>query len=266
MMSKMWQGLVVFSVVATLAASATTVHAVFVTADSVTVFDDTFEASPLGNIAGHTTAPGPGVWTQAGSGDSTHAVIGPSDPGPGAAEGDQYLQLTRVSGPTWAVAQQWTASSGTGAQMHAEWMTYLPSGLPNFGFIGGFSLDVDTDPATSVSVNNGTVMALNSANSAWDATTLSVVFDAWQKWELDWEVGSDTMLITLDGASFNYTGSGSLGTGMATAGYFFVAAGDNGATLYVDAVPIPEPSSFLLLIGGAASTLLLRRRRKRPLA
>ncbi|MCC7084910.1 MAG: hypothetical protein IT427_07875, partial [Pirellulales bacterium] len=49
--------------VAAVASYSSTSQAVLVTVNGNKVFEDSFEASPLGDLVGHATSPGPGTWT-----------------------------------------------------------------------------------------------------------------------------------------------------------------------------------------------------------
>src|SRR5690349_13752159 len=95
--------------IAAVASYSSTSHAVLVTVNGSTVFKDTFEASPTGNLAGHATSPRPGTWSARTDGGVPQVVDLAS---PGAFNGTHYAQVSRTNAPAWAVAN-WSSAAVT---------------------------------------------------------------------------------------------------------------------------------------------------------
>ena len=242
-----------------LLSAANAAFAVKVTLNGNEVFYDDFESRTPGATFGVPT-PAAASWALNFRDGNNVSVVDAVTPG--AAEGSQYGRLERSVGnrSSYAMAQ-FNVPVVDGDQLHAEWMMYIPAGQPQFAFNGGFEDVSENRPIAIASGTDGDVFALNEG-LFWANTGLDFAFDAWQKWEQDWVVGSTDMTITVGGASITVAGADPGGAEI-TCFYFSTVPGSD---FYVDAVPaavsaVPEPSS--IAIGAIGSLLMIASRRRR---
>ncbi len=233
------------------------VQAVLITLDTgsgiETEFYDTFEAAPgSGPLTGHLVSPAaPQFWTGTGDANANNLIQNnTNNPSPGAFEGSQYALINRVNGSNWSMATNFYTYPITGMTVHAEWMAFVPAGAGNFamnvGLAGGGGANTNNAAAVST-FSDGFVRVLNADNSAWVATTLQFTNGQWQKWEVDWTVGSSSLKVSVDGTSAIFNGASALGNGTTLIDKMYFATGGDGQSYYIDAVP--EPSGFVLFAG-----------------
>ena len=239
------------------AALAAPVQAVFVsnTGSGKTLFVDTYESPD--SIAGSTQPPAnngafPGDW----GGPNASSIIvreqGYNSETPNPAFGG-----TQVGFPTFlngdnggfAVFDQ-TQTSGT---IHIETRTFIftgQSGALNYVFElenGGHG-----GRAFSINLNNGT-WGEDFTGSSFSVGTYN--YDEWNKVEIDYTLGSDSVMLTLNGVSDTVSNLIARGASQSMATHLDIRGNGNGA--YLDFIPEPGTLS-LLAVGGL---MLLRRRR-----
>ncbi|MDZ7618228.1 MAG: hypothetical protein U1E05_14575 [Patescibacteria group bacterium] len=169
---------------------------------------------------------------------------------PGAVQGDNYLRLFRSSAfsdmiGTFSVPQ--TTVDHAGETVHFEWMMYVTppataSTYAGFGFVdtsGGIMAHVLLRP-NGITTNGG---------------GLTYTPDQWMKVEMDYVIGANNFLLTIDGNSaqqtlFNNHAGGGVGS--------FRLFGHPDYRTYLDAVP--EPSTAMLALSAMILWLLRRRR------
>ena len=144
-----------------------------------------------------------------------------------------------------------TAFTKAGAQVHFEFMLYIPS-VEGGDVRAAIILENPSPPKAGQPSSDDHIFRgiLQTAageevqgynGSSHSNTGAKYVPDKWQKWELDYVIGADTYTVTVDG---------SRGTALALEDAFTAGGGDligvsfghNGkGTYYIDAVPPPDP-------------------------
>lgn len=250
-----------------LALSPASAQATLVTHDGTDVLvSDDFEGQTVGNS--------PAGWSILSAAEGgTITVVDDASPGP--AQGSKYVRLAGApsndaDGGYIAMRAQFPILSS--GNIHAEWMMYIQgpdSGdahVGNFGFHqpnGGArvwaSWDRGTTPDGFVSYYRG--------GADYEDAGVPIAYNRWQKWQLDYTFAStglsdDTYTISVDG-----TTSGTLQTWRKADGIFGFVISENGTkapySIYVDAVPVPEPTTAVLVLVGAVGVLVYTRCRRR---
>ena len=242
-------------------ALAGTAHADFITHDDgttvTTVFSETYENQTVGAVpTDANVSPGPGTWDNVSySGVGGNIVDVVNDAFPGAAEGSKYLQLTRPFDGSAVVTRN--VGAITTGSVHAEFMVYSESDsvMFNASADGGNGMNAGTILALDP-LSNGTLQKLTGGYGdlgllqAAGGGNMTYASDQWQKWEFDFEMDTDTYVVTIDGVASEVTALVQTGRTLSYMGSRL----HQGATAYLDAVPavpavaaVPEPASILLL-------------------
>jgi hypothetical protein len=141
-------------------------------------------------------------------GNSSVQVAGAGGPGPGAAAvGDKYLSLFRASEPPHSdisVVGNFVAQPTT-ETIHAEWRAWIPNNIGDYGMFVGLSDDSPLGTYSKIGLFT-TVGGLprvyyRKTTEAWDLADLTYLYNTWQKWEVDWVLGSGELTLTIDGVS-----------------------------------------------------------------
>jgi hypothetical protein len=220
---------------------------------ATTVFADTFE---LG-----TFSPSVGSWS---IGPSVTVVNSTIVPNPGAFQGSYYAQLFRDSntanqGNLLAVPVSPQATNGN--LIRLDMMVYLPSAT-DINVRAQFILndgDFNTARAWVRPDGNGNVIAVGGPGPSLTDTGLNYSTDVWQRWELDYVIGSSTFDVSIDGV--RATGFLSATSGQVSAASIFNGSNSPGA-FYLDSA-VPEPSATLLGAMGLIALLSKRTRNGR---
>jgi len=221
-----------------------------------------------------------GTFEAMGSSVGSWQVLDQNSPGPGAYQGDKYLQVTggaggQFIGGSWFDGDHIAYDAGT---LHFEWMMYVHSDFGSGGrrYINTAGTGVAAGATYWLDFGDGSSAPWPSIYYEWydggwhfDDTGLDIVPDTWQHWEVDLNVdgapGDWWAVLTLDG-----TATGPLETeasffegsmGQTSVAFFDLVNAVGGSSadtvLYFDA--IPEPATIGLLALGALG--LLRRRK-----
>lgn len=225
-------------------ASCNVSHAVTVTNlnSNTIVFADSFESGSLSASVGTWSRIGPLV-------DVINSTVAPA---PGPAEGSFYASFFRqdLTTPSQgdALGTLGQVQSVTGDVVRLSFMLNVPDDGVNDrarlflsdGDYVNIRAIVRTDGA-------GNVLSNDSGGVFFD-TGIDYVPGAWQRWDLDYEIGSTTFSLRV-GDAF------AAGLQARSAGQvsMFVMANGNGipaGAFYADAVPVPEPGTYGLLVAG----------------
>lgn len=223
-----------------------------ITAEGVVEFYDNFEGVSAGSAPDN--GANPGDWSTASYGGSITVVTG--EP----AEGDQYLRYSRTSGgDTYAIATMGNRQTN-GQAIHAEWMMYVPASSSYQANIHLQDSDGAIRAALLVGRNGaGGVEYLTTPSSpAWSLSSSAYTADKWQKWTLDYTVGTSSFKFGIDGSS--ETVSAFAG---GEVGRLWFGGNPDGSTYYLDANPIPEPATIVMLETGLLGLLAYAWRRSR---
>jgi hypothetical protein len=189
-----------------------------------------------------------GSWSIGDSDKKQVQVTNWFDPGP--IQEDNYLRLFRSSAFSHilgTLSEPQTVADHSGNTIHFEWMMYVAppettSNLAGFGFYdtnGGLMGHVLLRPGGLTTNGGGLTYAPNK----------------WMKVQMDYVIGADDFLLTIDGNSaIQSLYGGHTGGGVGTLRLF----GHPDYRTYIDA--IPEPGAILIVLT-AVPWLLLRRRR-----
>jgi hypothetical protein len=252
---------------------AGSVQATFVTHNGTDVLlQDDFESRTVGLApdVGYS----PWVISNAAEGGTITVV---NDASPGPAQGNKYV---RLAGPPSSdldggyVGLKVSFPVVTSGTIHAEWMMYVegPDTTGHGYNIGNFGFQ---QPNGSARVwgsfdRTGPGYASYYSSNAGDYVNIANVpisHNKWQKWAVDYTFAptgyaNDSYVITVDGNS-----SAPLETWRTTDGISAFVIGENGTSapysLFVDAVPTPEPSSLVLMTAGALGLLAYAWRKRK---
>ena len=190
-----------------------------------------------------------GSWSVVGPSVSVTTSITAPEPGP--AEGASYLRLFR---DTPNIASQGevngvlsSAQAVAGQIIQLEAMVYVPDDGINarvqFLLTGG---DSTLARAWIRPDGQGNVVARGPGGALTD-TGIDYTPNAWQRWAVSYEVGSATFSASVAGVGV--AGLPSFTSGSVAAIQFWNGSSVAGAA-YLDAVPVPEPTSWLMLAVG----------------
>jgi hypothetical protein len=215
--------------------SASVATAVTVTdvTTATTVFKDDFES---GNFA-----PSVGTWTV---GPNVTVTTAPS---PGPYQGSFYAQIFRDSNTASQgnlAANLSTSQNTPGDLIRLDMMVYLPAST-DVNVRGQFMLtagDFNTARAWVRPDGAGNVIAVTAGTTLVD-TGLDYLTGVWQRWQLDYVIGSSTFDFSINGVQAK--GFSSVSSGPVSVANIFNGSTSPGS-FYVDAVP--EPSTWGLLL------------------
>ncbi|NLF08859.1 MAG: PEP-CTERM sorting domain-containing protein [Pirellulaceae bacterium] len=285
--------LFVVAVCAALAASPASAYIINLTTNTP-VFYDGFESQPS-NLVSHANYPDAmnalpvaaqygGWWSTLNLGDPAryHQVqVTDYESGtffaPGAYEGDNYLRLRRVSPDSYVQACQnfATTSFATGDIFHWEQMVYLAKGTTNTSneFFVRFNTvllpgddPTNTYPPALISIKSHGGSVQYDVNDAAKVTGMTVAYNTWQKWEVDYVVGSDKFTLTLDGVVKADLGINKVAYQNQALSFVAMRSGPNvtDSIAYIDETfTIPEPSTFALLGMGLIGLLCYAWRKRK---
>jgi hypothetical protein len=220
---------------------------------ATTVFKDNFESG--------TFSPSVGSWSVGSSVTVTNSI---TPPNPGPFEASYYAQLFRNSNtPNQGDLIAFPVSSqGTlGDLIRLEMMVYLPSATDTDSR-GQFMLsngDFNSARAWMRPDGLGNVIAVGPGFALTD-TGLNYITDVWQRWELDYIIGSSTFDVSIDG--LQAAGFSSPSSGAVSAANLFNGEDSPAGSFYLDSV-VPEPSTALLGALGIVALLFHRTRNGR---
>ena len=100
-----------------------------------------------------------------------------------------------------------------------------------------------------------------SYHGGWVDTGITYAENQWQKWQIDWTVGSSTFALKVDNATAASVPLDTSGSYSALSNFWFGTG--EGSTMYVGAIPIPEPCSLALLSSGLLGLLAYAWRKRK---
>jgi len=253
---------VLFGLLAAMLASANDARATMVSLNGSTIASDNFE----GDTVGAPPVADVGVWSNVNFvnrtiGEVTNAAL------PGASSGSQYFSLFKDGSSVYQgiFAEMSLASSDL---IHFESMVYIPlnTAAENFPWQIGI--------ASVASPGSRLINIWRNASGLWEAQGMgafagpaSLLFDTWQKWELDFVVGASAATLTINGVSASVPATNTtLNTNPAyRLGVWTNGPADNqiyldNITPVVEVPAVPEPSTAALLLTFAAAFVFGRRR------
>ena len=255
-----------------LLASASVYADIVNVSTSSTLFSDNFESQPAGQTS-HIAAPdgrgglavasptggSPGSWSvfDQNSYEGVQVTDHTGGGDPGAAQGSKYLRMYRPDGGGYSVAKEMFSAEAATTGNHIQWEQEL-----NISAAAAPNAQILFRAANDDTRINLTMDAAGDVLTYWNGdfyplSGVSFTPGAWQKWTLDYNIGDGVYSISV--GSTNAAGCGAVSGGSVD----YVAFVSNGpSTFYVDAAPIPEPSSIVLL-GSAMVGLLAYAWRKR---
>jgi hypothetical protein len=202
------------------------------------VFDSAgFENDTVGTAP---SATGTGSWS------AYHIDAVTNSPTPGPAFGTKYVTTTRDAISAGGPGANLSANQTTnGDQLHVEWHAWYPANADD-------NILIDSGTRMLGRITGG--QYLNYNGSAYVSTGVSYSAQQWQKWELDYTIGSSTYNLSVNDSSPVTIAA------LAPGGFARMDFGHNGLdTFFLDGAPIPEPASLALVL--VAGQLLVRRRR-----
>lgn len=238
-----------------------------------TEFYDDFEGGVVG--AAPDNGANPGAWRVPGGYGAVADAVSP-----GAAQGSKYLMGNRPpEGAAEALFENGVLSAGT---IHAEWMYYIPAGVPTGS--GILCLQKGTESGSPAAVwpgDYGPNLLLTSADGGdtigataavkyysggWQTGT-TVTTNQWHKWALDANLDTATFTLKVDdGTPLGAWGFAAYTAGQGLDRLTFGGGNGGGATgqiTYIDSVPVPEPSAMTLLGMGLFGFLAYAWRKRR---
>ncbi|MBN1555208.1 MAG: PEP-CTERM sorting domain-containing protein [Phycisphaerae bacterium] len=241
--------------------AATPAAAVMITGGSGTLFQNGFEV----NITGSPDQdPDPALWTTNEAEADAVQVLDSSVQSmylpPAAYEGVKYTKIYRPAGASESLiaAPFEQQSAGT---VHMELMMYIPVQVSADTLSANIALSNNLDNGNGFDGAVVWIAAFEAGNSvrayysdAWHDTGVTWTRDAWQKWEIDLSLDSDTCVVTVDGAA-----SGSMSAKLdGPVSWAVLRGGQEGSVFSVDTVP--EPATLSLLVIGGLGVLFRRKR------
>ena len=219
-------------------------HALTVTnlSSNTIVFADSFETGGMSASIGAWSRIGPLV----GATSSTMA------PAPGPAEGASYASFPRVDNTTPsqgdALGTLSHVQSVTGDVVRLSSMLYVPDdGVTGRALL--FLSDGDYINIRAIVRTDGAGNVLsNGLSGAVFDTGIDYVPGAWQRWDLDYEIGSSTFSLRVGDAMA--AGLEASSAGQVSTLVFGNGTGIPAGAFYIDAVPVPEPATYGLLLAG----------------
>jgi len=154
-----------------------------------------------------------------------------------------------------------------GLAIHAEQMVYSLGGYPSWGLNVAATNLYPWDPITgdaimglSGSPTGSTVYTVKS-NGGLQATGLTHLINAWEKWQIDWVIGASQFTLTVGANSVVLSGiNGMKNPGATAVGAIWINTFSGTThTLHDNILVTPEPATLAVMSLGM---LLIRRRRQ----
>ncbi|MBN1396290.1 MAG: PEP-CTERM sorting domain-containing protein [Pirellulales bacterium] len=179
---------------------------------------------------------------------------------PAAFEGDNCLRLSRYDGGTIDVRQIFAADQALGTHIHVAEMVYISEAVNYIGGISLFNKAGDARVLTMTATSSGGIQYYDGGFKT--VTGLTWTLNKWQKWEIDYVVGSGTCTFSIDGTSvsgdFLYSDTNLPGA------LWFAGGSSSRTPTYFDEVrTIPEPSTLALLGCGLMGLLAYAWKKRR---
>ncbi len=271
--SKLLLALLILGVIA-LSVSAPATAGIINMTTPTTLFYDDFEAySPVSTVA---YPDGSGDYDPTAGTAGTWAFTEPNPnriqvtdyATPGAFQGSKYLRAYNEASQMVAY-MNFARQSTIGEKIHFEQMVYIGK-TPIVGSLPFLIIGLDGSSTrrfhlvTSTSqfgLTEGQVACYDSGPSA-PIPGLTYTAGVWQKWEIDYAIGTTLIDVTIDGTKVSNISTGSL-PGGALDRIKITTGSDSGtiAKLYLDEVP--EPSSIVLLASGLIGLLCYAWRKRK---
>lgn len=245
------------------------------------VFSDDSENSTVGVIP-NTTDPNPGTWDYTSNDPSSKVLTksGASADGPtAAASGSNYLMIGRGDAGTTAnvgAMLDQTVDAST-YDLHASFDMWNENTFQYQSTGIGFMSQLEAQPwAAAGSVLKGPIYVGDRTGNgvsglyynsmvpdAWVDTGLTLNNGAWNAMMIDWDAGTSTMTIGVNGSTVVVTAAG---TATSIERLQFFPAGGNCQAFYDNLVittnQVPEPSTLALLVTGLLGLLACARRKR----
>lgn len=164
--------------------------------------------------------PQSGAWSIQETGPTNIQVAayygdGTNDPA-ATPQGTNYLRIVRHTAPVTEAVLALPSTQGTvGDEIHLEVMVWIPRntswGAFQLQFVGSEGpgnprINVLVD-ATAANVGNVLAYDASLSTPAWVDTSLDWYVSTWQKWEIDYVIGADTFVLSIDGVKRTLNGS-----------------------------------------------------------
>jgi hypothetical protein len=221
---------------------AGTISVTNTTTNTVVFSDEGFEDD---TVATSPNAPTVGSWVPLPQTTTGASVSNAASPGP--YDGANYLTMNRVSGAFPNTADEsavFSAPVPVGETMHASFaFQYQATGASSVEFnlySGSTRRVIILAEADYAGFPN--YYAVSGSGSATVTSNLAIKPGQWQTIGIDYTAGSSDLTLTVDGTSQVLTGAV---TGGAVDRIRFNTGASN-TTYYIDAVPVPEPTSLLI--------------------
>jgi hypothetical protein len=238
-----------------------------------TLFSDNFESQPEGQTS-HIAAPdgrggldaanptggSPGSWSVFDQNNYTGVQVTDHAGGgdPGAAQGTKYLRLYRPDGGGDSAAQErFSAEAATNGD-HIRWEQGLNIDAASAPYAQLLFRAANDDVRVNLMMDAAGNVLSYSGGSFNPLSGVSFTPGAWQRWTVDYNVGASTFDIAVGGTS----ATGCAATSAGSVGYVgFVCNG--ASTFYLDAPPLPEPSSIVLVVSAMLGLLAYAWRKRK---
>lgn len=154
-----------------------------------------------------------------------------------------------------------------GDKFHFQCMVYTPASYSGEEawqqFVGfdnsGTTTGVDHSPIHTMLDASGYINYYDG--SAWVQSSAQVSYGEWQKWEVDYELGSGVWSMLIDGVGDTAMGLNSRSADEGIGSFvFFTNMASVGNPMFLDSEVVPEPATLGLISLGAVA--LVRRRKK----